>query len=231
LGAVNRLLGVLGAGGVALSLLAAAGSAASAPIPREHSGPLARVYLWIVNLIGPALRGLARERVKWRFEPAEAGADPNGPVELHDQIEFRTSAGAALIDSATLLVAIRDALVRRGLAVAETDGFQSYDLQVVVPPMIRVPINALRTDAGIAVLWRTRAAPQHALVAAAVMFVLLAAGFSLGAGIVGMVFAALAVGLLAITRARRIPAIINACAPEVAGALGISVGKRQEDET
>ena len=231
LGAANRLLGVLGAGGVALSMLAAAGSAASAPIPREHSGPLARIYLWIVNLIGPALRGLARERVKWRFEPAEAGADPNGPVELHDQIEFRTSAGAALIDSATLLVAIRDALVRRGLAVAETDGFQSYDLQVVVPPMIRVPINALRTDAGIAVLWRTRAAPQHALVAAAVMFVLLAAGFSLGAGIVGMVFAALAVGLLAITRARRIPAIINACAPEVAGALGISVGKRQEDET
>ena len=231
LGAANRLLGVLGAGGVALSMLAAAGSAASAPIPREHSGPLARIYLWIVNLIGPALRGLARERVKWRFEPAEAGADPNGPVELHDQIEFRTSAGAALIDSATLLVAIRDALVRRGLAVAETDGFQSYDLQVVVPPMIRVPINALRTDAGIAVLWRTRAAPQHALVAAAVMFVLLAAGFSLGAGIVGMVFAALAVGLLAITRARRIPAIINACASEVAGALGISVGKRQEDET
>ena len=231
LGAANRLLGVLGAGGVALSMLAAAGSAASAPIPREHSGPLARIYLWIVNLIGPALRGLARERVKWRFEPAEAGADPNGPVELHDQIEFRTSAGAALIDSATLLVAIRDALVRRGLAVAETDGFQSYDLQVVVPPMIRVPINALRTDAGIAVLWRTRAAPQHALVAAAVMFVLLAAGFSLGAGIVGIVFAALAVGLLAITRARRIPAIINACAPEVAGALGISVGKRQEDET
>ena len=231
LGAANRLLGVLGAGGVALSMLAAAGSAASAPIPREHSGPLARIYLWIVNLIGPALRGLARERVKWRFEPAEAGADPNGPVELHDQIEFRTSAGAALIDSATLLVAIRDALVRRGLAVAETDGFQSYDLQVVVPPMIRVPINALRTDASIALLWRTRAAPQHALVAAAVMFVLLAAGFSLGAGIVGMVFAALAVGLLAITRARRIPAIINACASEVAGALGISVGKRQEDET
>ncbi len=231
LGAANRLLGVLGAGGVALSMLAAAGSAASAPIPREHSGPLARIYLWIVNLIGPALRGLARERVKWRFEPAEAGADPNGPVELHDQIEFRTSAGAALIDSATLLVAIRDALVRRGLAVAETDGFQSYDLQVVVPPMIRVPINALRTDAGIALLWRTRAAPQHALVAAAVMFVLLAAGFSLGAGIVGIVFAALAVGLLAITRARRIPAIINACATEVAGALGISVGKRQEDET
>ncbi|MGC2443791.1 glycosyltransferase [Candidatus Binatus sp.] len=231
LGAANRLLGVLGAGGVALSMLAAAGSAASAPIPREHSGPLARIYLWIVNLIGPALRGLARERVKWRFEPAEAGADPNGPVELHDQIEFRTSAGAALIDSATLLVAIRDALVRRGLAVAETDGFQSYDLQVVVPPMIRVPINALRTDAGIALLWRTRAAPRHALVLAAVTFVLLAAAFSLGAGIVGIVLAALAVGLLAITRARRIPAIINACATEVAGALGISVGKRQGDET
>ena len=41
---------------------------------------------------------------------------------------------------------MRDALVRSGVAVAETDGFQSYDLEIVVPPMIRVPINAVRTD-------------------------------------------------------------------------------------
>ena len=105
---------------------------------------------------------------------------------------------------------MRDALVRRGLAVAETDGFQSYDLQIVVPPMIRVPINALRTDASIALRWRTRAAPRRALIAAAVMFVLLAAGFSLGAGIVGMVFAALADGAHRRSPARvRIPAIIR----------------------
>jgi len=69
------------------------------------------------------------------------------------------------------------------------------------------------------------------LIAAAVTFlVLLAAGFSLGAGIVGVVLAALALGLLAITRARRVPAIINACAAEVAGSLGISIATHAEDE-
>ena len=57
---------------------------------------------------------------------------------------------------------MRDALVRRGVAVAETDGFQSYDLEIVVPPMIRVPINALRTDdrPRAALAHSTRAAPR-----------------------------------------------------------------------
>ncbi len=230
LGSANRLLDVLGAGGIAISIFAAAASAASAPLPREHSGPMTRIYLWIVNLLGPIVRSLARERVKWRFEPADASADPNGPVKLHGQIEFVASESAAPIDSATILAAIRDALVHRGVAVAETDGFQSYDLEIVVPPMVRVPINSLRKDGRLALLWRVRPAPRHFLIAAAATFVLLAAAFSLGAAIVGVAFAALAVGVLAITRARRIPAIISACAAEVAGKLGISIATRAEDE-
>ena len=40
LGSVNRVLGVLGAGGIALSILAAALSAASVPLPRAYSGPV-----------------------------------------------------------------------------------------------------------------------------------------------------------------------------------------------
>ena len=230
LGSANRLLDVLGAGGIAISIFAAAASAASAPLPREHSGPMTRIYLWVVNLLGPIVRSLARERVKWRFEPADASADPNGPVKLHGQIEFVVSESAAPIDSATILAAIRDELVHRGVAVAETDGFQSYDLEIVVPPMVRVPINSLRKDGALALLWRVRLAPRHFLIAAVATFVLLAAAFSLGAAIVGVAFAALAVGVLAITRARRIPAIISACAAEVAGALGISIAARAEDE-
>jgi len=233
LGGVNRLLGVLGAGGIALSMLAAAAGAASAPLPRAHRGPAVRIYLWIVNLLGPAVRSLARERVKWRFEPATAGGDYNGPVKLNGQVEFVMSDGAVRIDSAAILAAIREALVRRGVAVAETDGFQSYDLEIVVAPMIRVPINALlRSDGGIALLWRLRSAPRRALIAAAIaLLVLLAAGFSMRAGIAGVICAAIAVGLLAINRARRIPAIIKVCAAEVAGALGISMAKRSEGET
>jgi hypothetical protein len=142
------------------------------------------------------------------------------------------SDGAVRIDSATILAAIRDALVRRGLAVAETDGFQSYDLEIVVAPMIRVPINALlQSDASIALLWRLRSAPRRALIFAAIaLLVLLAAGFSVRAGIAGVICAAIAVGLLAINRARRIPAIIKACAAEVAGSLGISMATRSEGD-
>lgn len=231
LGSVNRLLGVLGAGGIALSILAAAAGAISVPLPRGHSGLVPRAYLWIINLLGPAVRSLARERVKWRFEPAADGGDPNGPIDLSGRLEFVASDGAAKIDSSTILSAIRDALVRRGIAVAETDGFQSYDLEIVVPPIIRVPINALRTDAGVAIVWRTRPAPRRVLIAAAITFVLLAGCFSIGAGIIGVILAAIAVGLLALARARRIPAIIKACAAEVAGSLGISVATRPEDET
>jgi Glycosyl transferase family 2 len=230
LGSVSRLLGVLGSVGIALTILVAAASAASAPLPHAYSGPIARIYLWIVNLLGPAVRSSAREFVKWQFEPAGASADQNGPVELHGQIEFVAPDGATKIDSATILDAIRDALVHRGVAVAETDGFQSYDLEIVVPPMIRVPINALHTDAGRALLWRARPAPRRALIAAAVTFVLLTTAFSMGAAIVGVAFAALAVGVLAITRARRIPAIIKAAATEVAASLGISIATRAQDE-
>ena len=230
LGGVNRLLGMLGAGGIVLSILAAAARAVSAPLPREHSGAVARIYLWILNLLGPTVRSLARERVKWRFDSATAGGDHFGPLNFSGQVEFLVPEGGAQIDSATILSAVRDALVRR-VAVAETDGFQSYDLKLVVPPLIRVPINALRqNDASIALLWRIRSTPRRALIAAAVTFVLLAASFSLGAAVVGVVFAALAVGVLAINRARHISPIIKACATEVADAHRLSIATRPEDE-
>jgi hypothetical protein len=223
LGVVNRLLGVLGALGLALSILIAAAGAASAPLPREHSGPAARIYLWILNLLGPSVRSLARERVKWRFEPA--AGDHAGSQNFSGEIEFNSSA----VDSPTILAALRNALIRRGVAVAETDGFQSYDLELVVPPMIRVPINALRRDDGrIALVWRIRSTLRSALIALAITFALLAAAFSLGAGIVGVILVALAVGLLALSRASHLPAIIEACAREVADALGISLATDDE---
>jgi hypothetical protein len=231
LGAVNRIPGVLGAGGIALSMLAAAAGAASARLPRAYSGPAARIHLWIVNLLGPAVRSVERERVKWRFEPARAGDDYGGLLEPNGRIEFLAPDGAARIDPAALLAAMRSALVRRGVAVAETDGFQSYDLEIVVPPAIRAPINALQGDGRIALLWRTRCAPRRAIVAAAIaLLVLLAAGFSIGGAIAGVLSAAIAAGLIAINRARRVPSIIRASAAEAAGALGIPTAKRPEDD-
>ena len=231
LGGVNRLLGVLGVGGLALAILTAAAGAAAAPLPREYSGPTARIYLWIVSMLGPTVRSLSRERIKWRFEPEPADGGQSGPVEFNGRVEFAISDGSQA-DSATILAAVRDALVRRGVAVAETDGFESYDLELVVPPMIRVPINAMRcADGHVALLWRVRSAPRRALIAGALaLLVLLAAGLSLSAAIVILACAAIALGMFAIARARRIPAIIGSCAGSAAAALRISVAKMQEKD-
>ena len=232
LGYFNRLLGVLGAGVIAISILAAAASAASAPLPRAYSGPVARVYLWIVNLLGPIVRSLARTRVKRRFAPATTDDDDYGPIGLWGQLEFVVPDGSARIESATILAAMRDALVRGGVAVAETDGFQSYDLEIVVPPTIRVPINAVRTDSSIVLRWRTRTAPRRALIGAAILLLaFIAAGFSLEATLAILAGVAIAIIFIAIGRAVRIPAIIRASAGEVARSLGISIARRTEDKT
>ena len=232
LGYFNRLLGVLGAGGIAISILAAAASAASAPLPRAYSGPVARVYLWIVNLLGPTVRSFARTRVKERFAPATTDDDDYGPIGLWGQLEFVVPDGSARIESATILAAMRDALVRGGVAVAETDGFQSYDLEIVVPPTIRVPINAVRTDSSIVLRWRTRTAPRRALIGAAILLLaFLAASFSLEATLAILAGVAIAIIFIAIGRAVRIPAIIRASAGEVARSLGISIARRTEDKT
>ena len=98
LGAVNRLLGVLGAGGiVALSILAAA---ASPPhprrLPREHSGPLARIYLWIVNLLGPAApQPRARTRQMSDLNPPRPTPIPMVPSNYTARSNFVTPTGAA----------------------------------------------------------------------------------------------------------------------------------------
>jgi hypothetical protein len=229
LGAFDRSLGELGFAGIAISILVAALAAASAPIPRTHAGPFARIYLWTANLLGPLIRSSARERVKWQLPTSAAETDISDPVTLSGHIEFQSS-DSAEIHTAKALAVMREALVRRGLAVAETDGFQSYDLEIAVPPMVRVPINTLRRgDERLVLQWRTRTVTPRALVAAAVvLLIMLAAGLSLSAGLVGVICAALAVSLFAIARARRIPAIIQASAAEVAGALGLKIASTED---
>ena len=227
----SHFFGVLGAGGIALSILVAALAAASAPLPRAYSGPVARIYLWILNLLGPSVRSLARTRVKERFDPTTSDADDSDPVGLWGQLEFVVPDGSERIESATILAAMRDALVRSGLAVAETDGFQSYDLEIVVPPTIRVPINAVHTDSRIALRWRTRIAPRRALIGEAiVLLVILALGFVFHATIWIVAGVAIAHVFLAISRAVRIPAVIRGCAREVAGSLAISIAKQAKNE-
>jgi hypothetical protein len=211
LGTMNRLLSVIGGAGISITLLAAAARAASTPLPASQKGFAARIYLWILNLLGPPIRSLARERIKWRIETAR-----------NNQAEHITPTPA---DSASILAATRGALIRRGLAVAETDGFQSYDLEIVVPPLVRVPINAVREkDGRVSLLWRSRIAPRRALIAAAIaLLVLLAAGLPLRAACAALILAAIAIAAFAFVRARRVSAIVERCADEITNQHQISL--------
>ncbi len=230
LGAVNRFLLVLGVTGLICSIAAAAVGAARAPLRRRFQTPIARVRLWVLYLLGPIVRSAARESVKWTMNAEDAdgaGATMRGAVMFAPQ----STEGGRWVDSADLLAATRRALVRRGLAVAVTDGFQSYDLEIIVPPAVRVPLNALKREGGrVALRWRVRAALRRPLVAGAIALVVLtAAGLTLGQAAGVLVFAGAALGAVAMLRARRIPAILAAAAGDAARELKAAVAEAAEE--
>ncbi|HEX9493649.1 MAG TPA: hypothetical protein VGA33_10320, partial [Thermoanaerobaculia bacterium] len=212
---MNRFLGVIGGAEITITLLAAAARAASTPLPKGQSGFAARIYLLILNLLGPPIRSLARERAKWSV--GNARTDSSSDAEISSDTLESEPVRATPADSASVLAATREALIRRGLAVAETDGFQSYDLEIIVPPLVRIPINAVREkDGRVSLLWRIRIAPRRALIAAAILLlILLAAGLPLRAACAALILAAIAIAMFAFLRARRVSAIVERCANEI----------------
>ncbi|MGH7780333.1 MAG: glycosyltransferase [Candidatus Binataceae bacterium] len=232
LGIFSRLLGVLGAAGIVLSLIVAAIGAARAPLPRRFSGLHARIRLWLLNLLGPLERSVAREWVKWNAGKMFEGEVPGNAAGMKGTIVLAPAGGdtVALVEPPAVLAAMRRALIRRGVAVALTDGFQSYDLLAIAAPMIRAPLNVItREHSRVALKWRMRAEPRQALVVAGCLFVvLLAAGLSLGESLVAVILSSLAAAGFALLRARALGAAIAASAAEVAAALGVQLGESPE---
>jgi O-antigen biosynthesis protein len=237
-GSVSRLLLVLGCAGVAASLLSAAAGAALARLPRAYSGPAARAWLWLLHLAGPIVRSIARERAKWRIAPDAAAGSSLDAHEFVSEGEFAflpseaaNTGEAAAGESARILAAMRSALARRGLAVAVTDGYQTYDLEIVLPPAVRVPINALRArDGGVNLRWRMRLALRRVVIACgAAIIVLAAAGLTLNEAVTAVAVGAALVAGLAYTRARRIAPILAAAARETATSLNLKLAMPDED--
>ena len=138
---------------------------------------------------------------------------------------MRATEGLAKAETAPVLARLRDELVHLGLAVAVTDGFQSWDLNIVLPPALRAPINALRQDdGGVAVLWRTSVDASRTAIAAGVIFAVLAvAGFSWSFSIV-MAALLIAIAMIpAITRLTRVPSMLHAAAEAAAKGSGLSI--------
>ena len=218
LAGISRPLGFLGRAGLAIAILAAAARAFATALPPAQSGAAARIRLWAVNLLGPPLRSLARERIKWRFAPDGARERPPTALTLSGRIELVPAITLGSVDAARLLVSLHDALTKREMTVSATDGFQSYDLEIIVPPLVRVPINALRRkDGSVDLVWRTRIAARRALaVTAFTAIVSSVAGASVGGSIFAVTCVALAAGLIALRRIRLLPGLIDAALRDAA---------------
>ncbi len=103
-----------------------------------------------------------------------------------------------------------------------TDGYQSYDLEIIVPPALRVPILFLRRPEGIVLGWRVRVAPMPAIIIGAALFVvLMLGGLPLEASIAMLVIVGVIAALVALARLRRVPGLIAAATAEVAARYGL----------
>ena len=120
--------------------------------------------------------------------------------------------------------AVHEALLRRGAAVAVTDGYEPYDLEIRVPPLVRVPILILQQQWELGVGWRVRPAPIPILVSAAIVFVALLLIGVTPIGAIGGTVAALAIGGAVVwQRLRRLPALIGGAVMDAARQFGLCV--------
>jgi len=228
-GALSPLLGTLGWLGIALWIATAILSAAFADTDGRRIPFRDPRHPHDANLLGPLVRSFERARV--RFALARGAYDvPAFPFSSRGRIIFSDGGGAIadLIDSATLLADMRATLVKYGLAVAATDGFKAWDLNLVLPPAIRVPLNALRmSDGTIALAWRTKTEPARTIVAAVLIFIALIA---CGMGAIGAMVGTAAIIALsiapAIVRLRRVPSLLVAAAQSIATARELKVDVR-----
>jgi GT2 family glycosyltransferase len=200
-----------GAAGVIVSAAAAGFFALGAKIDRQRDSPATRAMIALLSIIGPATRSYAR------VHGALAGALPSrkigqaGVPRLGGAIRVamapRDAAGAP--DRDALSEQLRYALFRRGLTVEGNTGFEPYDLQIILGPACRVPVNTLSEDDGKLYLrWRLKLSALPILIAAAIVLALLAAGQLIAA--VAIAGAALGLSaILALAPLTRLPSALR----------------------
>jgi O-antigen biosynthesis protein len=173
----------IGAAGIALSAASAIFYAARAPLERARDNLRTRIVVAILALLGPAFRSYARIRAAAARPQARRAMGDTGKIRSAGglMIALSTRDGARRPDTDAVAENLRFALFRRGLIVAGNTGFEPFDLQILLGPVCRVPLNALwQEDGGLCLRWRLGASPLPILGAAAIVLVLIAAGRWIG---------------------------------------------------
>jgi glycosyltransferase involved in cell wall biosynthesis len=207
----------LGYLGVMISIATAILSAAFADTEGRRISFLERAKLAMLCFIGPLVRSFARVRGGLVAPPRDLDV-AKVPFRFRGRIIFSADKDqiADKIESAALLADVRAALIKYGLRVAVTDGFKAWDLNIILAPPIRVPINAVRiSDSSIALLWRMTTEPIRIIIAAIMLLVSI-----IIAGWIGILM--FMVFLTVFTSSVwRVPSLLAAAAESVAKAHGL----------
>lgn len=220
-GVLSPVLGGIGCGALVLTVASALGGAILDRPDAVRLSPGARTILVLLYLIGPLVRSYERDRIRLRFDPAIDPRPAPRPFSLSGRLGFRATGGETV--SVNLIIqTMHRVMLRYGLTVAKTDGFEPYDLELWIPPGLRVAINGLRERESVTLRYRFGLAAIPALsYALGLLLVLLIAGAPWW--LISILFAAAAIGTatIAFRRARLVPAILAATAAEAGDELGL----------
>jgi glycosyltransferase involved in cell wall biosynthesis len=222
LGISNRIFTAFGVIGVSVTIFCACAGAIVAG--HTVTGFTNRALLALLWLLGPLVRNYERERVKWSFRPDTRGGTLPAATALRGTIplqspglalpQMRPEAAADADAVEERIAALHLALIRRGLIVARGTSYDSYDLQIIVPPWIRIAVLSLAGGGSFG--WRTSiAAGRLGLTLATLLLLFLLSGLSLLSAITAMLGGGAMILLLGWIRARRVPVVISAAAAHI----------------
>jgi O-antigen biosynthesis protein len=148
-------IGALGVAGLLVTLSSLILYTSATPLPRRYSRFGARFMLGFATIRGSLQRSWSRTWGRWlQFQPT--GEERAGMrFRINDRLTLEPATPNEVATSASVLEALRGSLIRRGLPVAESDGFQSYDLRII-RQFGNIDINAIRADSRVQLIWRTR---------------------------------------------------------------------------
>ncbi len=157
----ETVFGALGVAALLITLSSLILCTSAAPLPRGYSRRGARFMLALATILGSLQRSWSRTWGRQLQFQATSEERAGMRFRFRDEVRLEPAGGDA-VNSAPVLENLRAKLIRRGLPVAESDGFQSYDLRII-RQFGNIDMNVVRMDDRVRLIWRTKPVWRTAL--------------------------------------------------------------------